>query len=150
MIKIFWTALFVITSLIGAYLTFVFGKSFFEYLSYSSRVPAKILEWQVREMKNGKFAVAARFSYQIDEKFFEGLTVVQDRPYLNDHAALHAIKTREVAIDEAAWVNPHFPEKSTLLRRFPTYLLIKLLIVYGVIIYFSFLKSLLQKRLFSS
>ncbi|HSW72850.1 MAG TPA: hypothetical protein VLG44_05535 [Chlamydiales bacterium] len=150
MIKIFWTALFLITALMGVYFTFVFGKDFFEYISYNSRVPAKILEWQVREMKNGKFAVAAKFSYQINENSYVGLTVIKDRHFLNDYAAMHAVKNKEIALEEAAWVSPHSPEKSTLQRRFPTNLLIKLLIVYGVISYFSFLKTSVEKRLFSS
>lgn len=142
--KNFWTALFSLTAAIGLYFALLLGKELWTYSTLYTPVPASVQEWQVRELKNGRFALAAKYSYQIQERNFSSVYLYKTPTYLNDRTALEEAQGKDMRV--TAWVNPQSPQKSALQHDFPWLALVRLAIVAAVLFYFLFLRRYVMSK----
>ncbi len=103
-------------------------------LPLKAQVPAKILQWEVEEIKSDRFALRALYDYEINGKSYQGNTLFRPA-YLNEFSAIADLK--EAARSSwTAWVSPSHPEKSTLEKIFPRGLLFRAITSSLVMIYF--------------
>lgn len=114
------------------------GVDSLHYFSLKKRADAKIIQWEIRELKN-QFALKADYTFEAQEKSWPGSFMLNPPYYLNEMAALSALKERAKE-NWTTWYNPKNPRDSALEKHFPVGLLIRTLICYGVLVYFLFLK----------
>ncbi len=141
---IFWRGLFILTLGVAIYFLSFLIKEWFDYSKLRVQVPVKIEEWQVRELKNGKFAIAAKYSYEFQGKNLQGFTLFKKPLYLNDQAAIYDLRKNEAV--KSVWLNPKLPQESSLKREFPLYPMIRALLVFTVLGYFFYLKKYIISR----
>lgn len=104
------------------------------YFSLQKKVKAQITQWEIVEIK-GKYGLKADYTFEVQKKSLSGAFLLNPPYYLNENAALSALKKRAKE-NWAVWYNPKKLSISALEKSFPTELLIKTVICYGVIIYF--------------
>jgi hypothetical protein len=126
--------LFFGTSAITLHFSIRLGVEASRYFSLSAQAPARISQWEISELKN-KFTIKGNFQFDAEGKTWSGESVLLPPYYLNEFAALAALK--EKAKNQwTVWYNPQNISLSALEKSFPTGLLVRSLICYGVIIYF--------------
>lgn len=95
---------------------------------------ARISRWEVRELE-GRFALKAVYSFEAQAKIWSGAALLPKPWYLNEPAALAALKDKA----KQRWTvcfNPTSPDQSSLGREFPLGLLCRSLVCYAVFGYF--------------
>jgi len=104
------------------------------YFSLNSQAEALVSQWEIVEIKN-RYAIKSNFEFEAKGKNWRGEFTLLAPYYLNEFAALSALK--EKAKEKwSAWYNSSNPQISALQKSFPVGLLLRSLICYGVIIYF--------------
>jgi hypothetical protein len=123
---------------ITLHFSILFGKDAYRYFSLNEGAKARIQQWEIVEIKN-RFALKADYVFEAQKKNWSGSFTLNPPHYLNEMAALSALKEKAKE-GWTAYYNSKKPEVSALEKRFPTGLLIRALICYGVLIYFWLLK----------
>lgn len=118
------------------------GVDCLHYFSLKKGARAEIVQWEIMELKN-RFALKADYTFKSQEKSWRGSFTLNPPHYLNEMAALSALKERAKE-SWTAWHNPKNPQVSALEKSFPTALLIRTVICYGVLTYFLLLKRKLK------
>lgn len=110
------------------------GADCFRYFSLKKEGRAQIRQWETIAVKD-RFSLKASYVFETQEKTWPGEFTLSPPYYLNEISALSAIKEKA---KEAwtVWYNPKNPQISALEKSFPTGLLIRSLICYGVLVYF--------------
>ncbi len=98
---------------------------------------ARILGWEVEEVKSDRFALRARYAYDWNGKPYTGATLFAP-VYLNEISAVAGLKKEVAAPTRVLWINPAHPERSSLERVIPSGLLVRAAIATLVMFYFSF------------
>ncbi len=130
----FQMILFGAVGLIACYFTFQAGSKIFTYLSLREQAPAQILQWEVEEV-DGKYALKAVYSFDGNRGEYR----FNPPYYWNEPSAVAALKAKAKE-SLSAWYNPDNPSQSALERAFPRGLVFRLLICYGVLLYFFVLR----------
>lgn len=115
-----------------------FGVGALHYFSLKNGSAAQIIQWEIVEIKN-RYALKADYTFECQKKNCTGSFTLNPPHYLNEMAALEALKMKAKE-SWTAWHNPKNPQVSALQKDFPTGLLIRTLICFGVLIYFLNLK----------
>lgn len=145
--KLSWTLVFIGTALIGLYFTEQTIVQLWQYCKLSSHAPASVQQWEVRELANGKFAVAAKYSYEVQGKTMQGDTCFTEPLFPNQFAAIDTLKKKYVQEKQEVWFDPKAKEYSSLQKKFPTMLLIRTTLALGVLVYFFFLRRYVAAKL---
>ena len=144
MTRRFQFALVLGAALITLYFTFNLSKELFSYLPLKAQAQARISQWEVEDVK-GKFALKAVYSFEVKEKTWNGSTRFRPPYFWNEPAAIAALKAKAKE-SLSAWYDPQNPSRSALEKAFPSGLLFRTVICYGVLIYFL----LLRPRVFAN
>jgi hypothetical protein len=123
---------------ITLHFTILLGIEGARYFSLKEEAKAHIKQWEIEEIKN-RFALKADYTFDSQGKSWQGSSTLLPPHYLNEMAALEALKGRAKE-SWTVWHNPKNPQVSALEKSFPTGLLIRSLICYGVLVYFVLLK----------
>lgn len=123
---------------IALYFSVCLGRSCLGYFPLRAQAQAQVVRWEVLE-EDDQFSLKADYTFRAQEKNWQGSAVLGGPPYLNEIAALSALKVKAKQ-PWSAWYNPKNPSFSALEKSFPAGLLVRTLIVYGVLIYFFYLK----------
>ncbi len=129
------------------------GKCVYYYYKYETLTaqthPAHI-DWSVKTIP-GKFyffeeeyQVQAHYAYAIQEKTYQGFTVLTDTKYLNPWGAeqkIAALSKEPVPL----WYNPRRPYDSTLQKYFPLKECISTALLWGLLFYFVWLGMYVKK-----
>ena len=135
--KIFFISLFLLGSLTSGYFTFRAAGALLEYAFLKEKAPARIERWEVKET-GGKFPISAAYSFEAKGRAWQGTTQFAEPWHLNEDSAILALKEKANR-SWTAWYRFSDPSMSSLERAFPTGLVIRTLISYGVFAYFIFL-----------
>ena len=119
------------------YFTVIFGVELVRYLKLNNRANAHITQWEIVNVKN-HFALRADYEFDIQEKNWRNAFTLNPPYFLNEMAALDALKVL-AKNDWSAWYQPKNPQISALEKSFPKSFLFRTLICYGVLIYFFYL-----------
>lgn len=126
------------------YFSVCFGQSLFHYVSLQERAQARILRWEVVELKEDRFGIKADYSFRAQNRDWNGVYLLKNSYYLNEFAALSDLK--KMAKQEwTVWFNPNHMQTSALEKSFPLSLLIRTLVCYLLLLYFFFLKRKIRK-----
>ncbi len=123
---------------ITLHFSILFGRDAYRYFSLNEGAKARILQWEIVEIKN-RYALTADYTFEAQNKSWLGAFTLMPPHYLNEMAALSALKERAKE-NWTAWHNGKNPQISALEKSFPTGLLVRTLICYGVLAYFFALK----------
>jgi hypothetical protein len=121
---------------ITLHFTIRFGVDYFHYLSLKNKSTAKVYQWEIVQVKD-RFALKASYSFDAQNKTYQGLFTLSPPYYLNEMAALSALKAKAKE-SWSAWYRPKNPQISALEKSLPVSLLIRSMICYGVLIYFFY------------
>jgi hypothetical protein len=120
-------------------------RDLFQYYSLRQRVNVQIVEIDIREVKNNKFYIIAKYSYAFREKKYLGEGNLGDT-YLNIWAAREAQKKLTVLQGLNGWLDPNHPEKSSIVKNFPLKKTISATILLGLTIYFLILGYIVKVK----
>lgn len=98
---------------------------------------ARILGWEVEEVKSDRFALRARYAYDWSGKSYTGTTLFE-AAYLNEISAIAGLRKAAAKPSRLLWINPAHPDRSSLERVIPCGLLARAAIAALVCFYFSF------------
>jgi hypothetical protein len=127
---------------ITLHFSLLFGKDAARYFSLNERAKAHISQWEIVEIKN-RYALKADYAFQAQKKNWTGSFTLPPPYYLNEMAALAALKERAKE-SWTAWHKGKNPQISALEKSFPAGLLVRMLICYGVLGYLLILKRKLE------
>ena len=124
-------------SCMALHFTVMFGFEMANFLRLKNRANAQITQWEIVSVKD-RFALKAEYEFNAQEKSCQSSFTLNPPYFLNEMAALGALK--ELAKNDwGVWYHPKTPQQSALQKSFPTGLLFRTLICYGVLIYFFYL-----------
>ncbi len=132
--KIFFICLVFLASLTAGYFSFRTSLALIDFFTFKESAPAFISHWEIKETK-GKFPLKAYYSFEANGNVWQGATRVSGPWDLNEAAAVASLQ-KKAKETWTAWFNPNDPSKSTLEKEFPSGLLVRTSICYGVILYF--------------
>lgn len=133
--------LFIGIALIALYFTVRLGGALTTYFPINEMTDAKVNQWEVSE-RGSKYLLKALYSFEVQGKSWKNAFTFK-RLYYNEALAVADLKDRSKK-PVNVWYNPKNPQISALEREFPTALLIRALICYGVVLYFFFLNKKIQ------
>ncbi len=126
------------TCAITLHFSLLFAKESIFYFSLSHTAPATITRWEIAPVKK-KFVIKADYTFGAEGNPLSGSHTFKTPLYLNERAAFLDLK--KMAKDPwIAFYKAKDPESSCLEKSFPTGLLIRTLICYGVVAYFFILR----------
>jgi len=120
-----------------------FAKQFYTYKKLSSEGQAQVNVWGIEKLKEGKFVIYAKYSYQVRGTLFSGNTTF-DKIIFSNQVAAHEHLTDWKADSWTVYYDPQKPSHSTLQRPFPLKILLHILIGVGISIYFLYLRRYLS------
>ncbi len=132
--KIFFICLAVLASLPAGYFSFRTSRALIDFFTFKEAAPALISRWEIKETK-GKFPLKAYYSFEANGNVWQGATRVSDPWNLNEASAVLSLQ-KKAKENWTVWFNPNDPSRSTLEKKFPSGLLVRTSICYGVILYF--------------
>ena len=133
--KLSFPAFLVFLGLIAfSYFSYQLVSAFQDYFPKTAQAGAIISRWEVKEM-GGEFALKAIYSFEIQGKIWNGVSVLAKPWYWNEPAAVASLKT--IAQEKwEVWFDPKNPAHSSLQKTFPTGLLCRTILCFVIFIYF--------------
>ncbi len=98
----------------------------------------------MQEISGSQYGVEAHYEYEIGGIRYVGNTLFDAPTYLNDYAATAALDQWKQHAWHA-WVQPSYPQHSSLQRKFPAKPLVHALITLFVFFYFMFALNFFNK-----
>lgn len=109
----------------------------YHYFDLKNQAKAHISQWETVEIKE-RFVLKANYTFSAKEKTWQASSILNSPYYLNEPAALTALKIKAKE-NWVVWYSPKNPSRSSLEKQFPLGLAIKTSICFGVLIYFLYL-----------
>ena len=121
-------------AMISLYFSYQLIKEFLAYFPLQSRVPVRVFQWEIEDIQ-GKFSLKASYTFEVKGKIWESSFRLLKPYYWNELAAIAGLK-RLAKEEWSAWYDPTNPATSALEKSFPSGLLFRTVICFGVLIYF--------------
>jgi hypothetical protein len=137
--RIFSLSLLLLSFAVMAYFGTKFGLKAWDYLSMTKEAPAKILQWEIEE-KGAHFQIKAIYEYKCQEKILLGKKNLPGPLFLNELAAVNALKDKSKESFTAHY-DPKNPTSSSLERVFPVNYSVRFALSFLVLIYFFFFQN---------
>ena len=145
--KIFFIFLISLGAAVAAFFSIQSAEAIYGFLTLKKEARGRAEKWEIKE-ENGKFPLTCYYFFEANGATWQGRSVLAKPWHLNETSAIEALKVKAKE-DLIVWFNPNRPDKSTLERKFPTSLLIRTCLSYGVLLYFLFLFRNYAKGLFT-
>jgi hypothetical protein len=143
-----WVTLLVVSGVIALWFSEIAAVGMWKFFRFNAQVPAKVLNWQVKELSSSRFAVEAEYRFEVNGDSYSGKTIFKNPQFLNRFAAENYMKINGAKSRET-WYRPGNPKHNTLEKEFPQKQCLQALLTLGVFIYFFFARSMVL-RLISS
>ena len=82
-----WLILLIISGTIALWFSGIAIEKMWKFFSLNAQVPAKILNWQVRELISSRFTLEADYQFELDSVVYMGKTIFEKPQFLNRFAA---------------------------------------------------------------
>ena len=144
MSKDVFTLLMGLVVLAGLWMGGKFLYHLHDYFLLSENTKAHALQWEVEEIKSGKFSIAASFEFQVQKQMLTHRFRFPKPVYQNTYLAQNLIDQWKLEEWEV-WYNPRNPQIASLQKRVP----LKEGIYFGlclvVFLYFAWLRVYVRK-----
>ncbi len=120
-----------------------FSKTAFQLSNYTKlnkKTVAKVISWEINEMKDGTYVIGAAYHYFVKDKKFEGKSLFKSKKFVNYYTALDEL-TKISKNDLKIWYSSKNMSLSDLERPFPVKNLIYTCLTSSICLYFLFLKN---------
>ena len=107
-----WKGVFLLTALITSFLGGKFLDSYYTYYSLSERASARVLEWEIEEITKSKYAIAAVYEFEAQDKVMMGRTLFT-RPYFPNYYSAEINLEEWQSYGWDVWYQVKHPKKST-------------------------------------
>ncbi len=142
--RLIWKILLSLTVLAGLWLSSIFIWKFASYHVYRFYVPLTAFYCEVVEIQPSVFTIDARCVYPVKKQNYEITRRLEHLRFSNRYTALEAADILEKQY-HGIWHAKNHPEKITLERKFPYKALFRLVISFGVIVYFLWLREYVRR-----
>ena len=136
--------LFFLSGAVALYMGANFFIDLHRYFQLSLDVNAQFENWDVEEVRSGKYIVTASYAYQVDGATYHQKTRMAKTVYPNKYLAKEHIEKWKDS-QNWVWVNPKNPHQSGLFRPFPLKKGIHLLLAVGILFYFLWLNIYVRR-----
>jgi hypothetical protein len=130
---------------VSVYFGVVFLQEIYCYSKLDKKVDAKVGRWEVLELNNGKFAIAAEFSYEVKGTKFIRQTKFLKTLFLNQPSSITFLKS-QAKKNWKTWYSSKDPSYASLQKKFPHKSLNRWLVSLGVLVYFFWFKKFFEKK----
>ena len=140
-----WVVLMLIS--VGVSLVF-FARALagvWQFLSLSEQTPARHVELEVQEVSSSRFAIAARYVYDVGGVTYKGKTVFENPLFLHRMAAENYQVWMKHKPRTVCYMQRN-PALSSLEHPFPYKRCLQSLVTMGVFLYFYFARGLLLRQ----
>lgn len=112
----------------------------YRYVRLNQQAPIQTIQWAVVPAKRGKFLLEGNYRFQLDQKIFQGKTILDGPLYWNEWSALSSIQ--EVSEQyPLVWYQNNAPTHSSLVKLFPWKSLGTAFFMWGLLLYFYYIKA---------
>jgi hypothetical protein len=132
--KIFFIILVLLGSLSAGYFSIRSAGALFDFIMLKERAEAHITRWEIKETK-GKFPLKGYYSFEAKGHVWKGVTLLTEPWYLNEASAVSALQEKAKQ-KWTVWYCSNNPSQSSLEKEFPSGLVVRTLVCYGVFAYF--------------
>lgn len=133
-----WISFLILILCIVGWFTFQAGWKVFQYKQLDAVVTASNIDWQAKELGTDIFALEGRYTYQVNETPYSGVTVFKDDLFRNAWAAEQVIPIYSKE-ETQVWFSRTNPQHSSLQKKFPLKECITAAFLAGLLGYFLWL-----------
>ncbi len=141
-----WVATLVLTGGIALWFAWGAAQGLWQFVRLDASTPATVAKLEILPLSSSRFAIKARYTYEIKGVSYFGETTFEHPQFLNRYAAENHVKLIG-AKRFLAWYREKKPSFSSLEREFPKKNCLQALITVGVFAYFYFGRSMLARML---
>lgn len=142
-----WNGLLIAMLLVAIWFSVKSLYHFYEYLSLSDQTYAKSTQWSVREISDERYLLEADYQYDVSGATHKGHTLLDDPSFRNRWAAEQMIPQYS-AKQWDVWYASKNPEYSTLQKGFSLKESISAMLLWGVLVYFVWLRYYYAAKFF--
>lgn len=117
----------------------------YRYLQLSSAAEASATAWSVEMDNDSEYVPLVKYTFQVDDKFYEGKTLFYDEKVNNPWAAEESLKSLAVK-NHQVWYSPKDPMNSTLHKEFSVKEVVYVCILWILSVYFFWLGVYVAKQ----
>jgi hypothetical protein len=128
-----------LSALLSLYFWWNAARIFFYNHTLSEKISAHVGQWEVEEVGSDRYAVAADYTFTVDDRVYRGRTLFAEPTYLNPPSAIAALKEKAARSDWMVWYRKSDPTQSTLEKFFTSGLLFRAIVSSAVCLYFLIL-----------
>lgn len=134
----FWLGLLVVVFMTALVYTAVVSNRIYRHLQLSSFTEASAVGWSVKSEGEDSFVPEARYTFELNGKFYSGATLFYDDAVNNPWAAEEMLKPM-AAKTHRVWYSPADPANSSMHKKFPLKESIYATVLWALSIYFFWL-----------
>lgn len=135
----FWLFLLSLIGISALWHTAIAGYKYSAYYRLDSESAPTSMSWSVEEQSSSAYFLKAFYEFSVDKKTYEGSTEFLNDTYLNSQTA--KLGSEKMALlPWKVWYDKNNPNKSSLQKDFPFKQCIYAIILWGIFLYFVFLK----------
>ncbi len=123
------------------------GDKLIQYWQRSMQAPAEIVSWHIQEVNQGKYAVEATYTFQVQETSYQHSSWVSEEVFRNESAANHALERLQTFRSWTVWYQEGRPENNSLEHSFPLKELISFSLLMAIGVYFLVIGYFVARRL---
>ena len=136
--------LFFLSGAVALYMAANFFADLHKYFQLSLDVKAQFDNWDVEEVRSGKYIVVASYQYKVGDATYHHKTRITKSVYPNIYLAKDHLEKWKGS-QNWVWVNPKNPHQADLFRPFPLKKGVHLLLALGILFYFLWLNIYVRR-----
>jgi len=136
--------LFFLAGAVALYMGVNFFIDLHRYFQLSLDTKAQFDNWEIEEVRSGKYIVVASYQYKVGDATYHQRTRITKTVYPNKYLAKEHLEKWKGS-QNWVWVNPKNPHQSGLFRSFPMKKGVHLLLALGILFYFLWLNIYVRR-----
>lgn len=137
--KTVWNILLAAMALVTLWFTGSALYHSYKYFSLNASTQVTAFQWAAKEMSSDRFHLEVEYEFQLEGKKYYGNTVLDDPVFRNGWAAEQEIP-KLASKPWTVWYSSSKPQYSTLQKYFPLKECVSSLLLWGVLLYFIWLR----------
>ncbi|MCB1112229.1 MAG: DUF3592 domain-containing protein [Chlamydiales bacterium] len=133
-----WLGLIALMALITLWFSWGAAEKLIDYIQFNKTAGVVINSWSVEKIAEERYALKAEYSFNVNEKKYQGETIIDTTFYRNPWAAEEAIPM-QTSKAWKVWYAENHPETSALQHKFPLKETLYAAVLWVLLLYFIWL-----------
>ena len=149
MMERIWQVIFIVLAATALWFMGIASVRSYHYFHLTSSTTSFAVDWSFKELSEDHFVYVAEYSFKVKNQVYSGKDTQKTPFYRNAWAAEDALKKsspQQITI----WYSERSPQDSALEKNFPLKEWISSLLLWGLLIYFLYLKRYVSRFITNS